>query len=639
MSLRVTPIGAAQQVGRSCILLEIGGARVLLDCGISPKAGSMSADHIPDFSFLTRDGTPMADAIDLVIITHFHLDHIGSLPYLTEVLGYTGPLLMTQPTRAVAKLMFDDYLKVNSRKAGSLYNADQIDACLSRVVSMQLHERVQVGEADLFITPYYAGHVLGAVMVMIECGGHSAFYTGDFTMTPDTLLAAANAPIMLRPDVVITEATYATTIRTSKRQRELEVLQKIQHTLEEGGKVLLSSSAVGLSHQICQLCEAHWKRMGLDFPIRISRGMSEKSMAYFKLFSSWLRESLRHSEGMFTFPHVTQYERYKEMVQSPGPMVLIASPGSFVGGQSLEALRALAPDQKNLVVMPGYSLPGTPGHELQAGSKVLQFEDGSPPIHVNCRVEYMHHSDHADSRGILMMLSQLAPRHVVLVHGETSKLRVFKHIVEQRMRLPCSVPQMGQSVDCHLNDYIPVLVSPTLLREAELVAAPPVPPMKGDEAEFWGDGDGAATVSHRVLTSPPSARNLSGCLRKRKAVDDTDIWELFPRSATGLRAAGLQPHALRYRHEASVHVPRLQAAWAAMQHAGAELSWEPAAPPNTGPLPQGAAFTLSVCSPPLATCRLEHVKANKANMRMEWTRGAEEACPSLRDLLEAAGVS
>jgi integrator complex subunit 11 len=97
-----------------------------------------------------------------------------------------------------------------------------IQNCINKIQTIQLHETIQLG--DIKVTAYYAGHVLGACMFYVECNGESVVYTGDYNMTADRHLGAAWID-KLRPDVVLTETTYATTIRDSKRSREREFLR------------------------------------------------------------------------------------------------------------------------------------------------------------------------------------------------------------------------------------------------------------------------------------------------------------------------------------------------------------------------------------------------------------------------------
>jgi len=99
--IKVTPLGAGQDVGRSCILLQIGGKNIMLDCGM--HMGYNDERRFPDFSFIA-DGN-LSSTLDCVIISHFHLDHCGALPFMTEMVGYDGPIYMTVPTKAIAPIL------------------------------------------------------------------------------------------------------------------------------------------------------------------------------------------------------------------------------------------------------------------------------------------------------------------------------------------------------------------------------------------------------------------------------------------------------------------------------------------------------------------------------------------------------
>lgn len=108
---------------------------------------------------------------------------------------------------------------------------------------MDLHETIALGP-DFEIKPYYAGHVLGAAMYHIRVGGQSVVYTGDYNMTPDRHLGAAWID-KCRPDILITESTYASYIRDSKRSRERDFLKKVHDCVNGGGKVLIPVFALG----------------------------------------------------------------------------------------------------------------------------------------------------------------------------------------------------------------------------------------------------------------------------------------------------------------------------------------------------------------------------------------------------------
>ncbi|XP_065918918.1 integrator complex subunit 11-like [Dysidea avara] len=218
-TIRVVPLGAGQDVGRSCILVSIGGKCVMLDCGM--HMGYNDSRRFPDFTYVAESGR-LTEHIDCVIISHFHLDHCGSLPYFSEMVGYDGPIYMTHPTKAIAPILLEDFRRISVDKKGdtNFFTSQMIKTCMKKVITVNLHQTIQVDD-ELQIKAYYAGHVLGAAMFEVIVGTQSFVYTGDYNMTPDRHLGAASID-KCRPDLLITECTYATTIRDSKRLREVK---------------------------------------------------------------------------------------------------------------------------------------------------------------------------------------------------------------------------------------------------------------------------------------------------------------------------------------------------------------------------------------------------------------------------------
>ncbi|KAJ1493197.1 beta-lactamase-like protein, partial [Baffinella frigidus] len=297
--IKVVPLGAGQDVGKSCILITMGGKNIMLDCGMHP--GYNDHRRFPDFRYISSEGN-FTGLIDLVIISHFHLDHCGSLPYFTQVM----PILL------------EDYRKISVERRGieekDFFTSQQVTPCvLEETVVIALDFQILVKECmmkvtpcvleetvviapDFEIRPYYAGHVLGAAMFYVRVGQQSFLYTGDYNMTPDRHLGSARCD-RLRPDLMITESTYATTIRESKRWRERDLLNQVSECVRAGGKVLIPVLipvfALGRAQELCLLLDAFWERTGLDVPIYFSAGLTEKANWYYKMFISWTNQKIK----------------------------------------------------------------------------------------------------------------------------------------------------------------------------------------------------------------------------------------------------------------------------------------------------------------------------------------------------------
>ncbi|XP_054153041.1 integrator complex subunit 11-like [Oppia nitens] len=462
--IKVTPLGAGQDVGRSCVLVTIGSKNVMFDCGM--HMGYNDERRFPDLSYITRDG-PLNEFLDCVIITHFHLDHCGALPYMSEMIGFNGPIYMTHPTKAICPILLEDFRKISVDKKGetNFFTSQMIKDCMKKVVAVNLHEVIKVDD-QLEIKCYYAGHVLGAAMFYVRVGQQSVVYTGDYNMTPDRHLGSAWID-KCRPDLLITESTYATTIRDSKRCRERDFLMKVHECIEKDGKVLIPVFALGRAQELCILLETYWERMNLSkVPIYFAIGLTEKATNYYKLFITWTNQKIKKTfvqKNMFDFKYIKPFDR--SYSDNPGPMVVFATPGMLHAGLSLHLFKKWAPNEKNMVIMPGFCVAGTVGHKILNGAKKVEFEN-KQSVEVKMSVQYMSFSAHADAKGIMTLIQQCEPRNVLLVHGEAAKMEFLHKKIKQEFEVECYMPANGETVSIGTKVSIPVDVEIDLLKRS-----------------------------------------------------------------------------------------------------------------------------------------------------------------------------
>jgi len=449
-------------VGRSCVLLTIGGKNIMFDCGM--HMGFNDDRRFPDFSYISREG-PVNEYLDCVIISHFHLDHCGALPYLTECVGFDGPVFMTAPTKAICPILLEDYRKITVDRYAvqNFFKAEDIKNCMKKVRTVNLHEVYQVDD-ELQIKAYYAGHVLGAAMFEVRVGQQSVVYTGDYNMTPDRHLGAAWID-RCRPDILITESTYATTIRDSKRCRERDFIKKVHNCMERGGKVLIPVFALGRAQELCILLDTYWERMQLKYPIYFSLGLTEKANNYYQLFITWTSQKIKKTfveRNMFEFKHIKPFDR--SYVDKPGPMVIFATPGMLHAGLSLQVFKKLAPFEQNMIILPGYCVAGTIGHKIINGQRKIEIEN-KQILEVKLSVEYMSFSAHADAKGIMQLIRQCEPKNVVLVHGEGAKMEFLKKEIVKEFNIDCYKPANGETISVKTKQVVPVSISLNLLKK------------------------------------------------------------------------------------------------------------------------------------------------------------------------------
>ncbi|KAI4292610.1 integrator complex subunit 11 [Pancytospora philotis] len=458
--MEVVALGSGQEIGRSCVVVHIEGRTVMFDCGM--HMGYADERKFPDFSYLSRVGD-INSVLDCVIISHFHLDHCGALPYLTEVLGYHGPIYMTYPTRAVLEILLEDCQRILQMKNqdGKIYTSDDIKRCIERVTPVNMNETVEVGE-DFVITPYYAGHVIGAAMFHVRIASKSVVYTGDFSTQSDRHLASAWID-RLCPDLMITESTYGSVVRDCRKSKERKFLQLIHSCLKRNGKVLIPIFALGRAQELCLLIDAYWERMGLQAPVYLAGGMTGKANEIYKRFINYTKASLKEqvlSHNAFEFKHIRQYEKNAELGE---PCVIFASPAMLFAGLSLKIFKNMCGDPRNLVILPGYCVRGTVGDRVLSGNK--EIEIFGQKMKINIQVENLAFSAHADTMGIMKILEQCQPRQVMLVHGEKSRMEILRKAIRKKLGVPVHTPANGVLLPITTNETVQVRVPTEMLRE------------------------------------------------------------------------------------------------------------------------------------------------------------------------------
>src|SRR3989344_1753267 len=249
--VRITFLGGAREVGRSCMLLQTPESRILIDCGINVAASDENAFpklDSPDFKI---------DELDAVIISHAHLDHLGFLPYLFKY-GYKGPVYCTSPTRDVGALLCLDYVGIAQKEARNhVYSSTDIKEFVKHTICLDYEEVTDI-TPDVRLTFYNAGHNIGSSLIHLHIGNglHNLLITGDVNYELSNLLAPA-ATRFPRLETVVIESTYGSKddIIPSRGESEAYLIKIINETFARGGKVLMPTLGVGRSQELMIVLE------------------------------------------------------------------------------------------------------------------------------------------------------------------------------------------------------------------------------------------------------------------------------------------------------------------------------------------------------------------------------------------------
>ncbi|KAL0235480.1 hypothetical protein GEMRC1_002062 [Eukaryota sp. GEM-RC1] len=421
--LSIIPLGAGQEVGRSCIIVKFHGKSIMLDCGIHPA--ETGEGQLPFFDEIDPS------TIDVVLISHFHLDHIGAVPYFCTKTSYTGPVYMTHPTRAVFRMLMSDFLRQATE--APIFNESNLEDSLKRITAVQYHQVCEF--AGLRFWCYNAGHVLGACMWMIEFAGTRVLYTGDFSRHEDRHLCAAETP-NIRPDVVICESTYGISTHRPREEREQQLTDNVGRTIRRGGKVLMPVFALGRAQELLLVLDEYWD-LNPDlqqFNLFYASSLAQRCMPLFRSSINSMNEQIQEQFNIrnpFIFKHVKQLKETVAFDQTR-PCVVMASPGMLQSGLSRELFDLWCTDDKNMVLLPGYSVAGTLAKTLQSDPLQVTLSDGrrvGRKIEIVSNISFSAHSDSVQTKEFI---SETNPRHVVLVHGESNEMIRFQNDLKKQ---------------------------------------------------------------------------------------------------------------------------------------------------------------------------------------------------------------
>lgn len=451
--IRLTFLGSAREVGRSCLLLQTPNSKVLLDCGIN--VAGHGKDKFPYFDIPEFN----IQQLDAVILSHAHLDHVGLLPYLYKM-GFKGPTYMTAPTMDLAALLCLDFIGVAYKQAATpLYGSKDIKEMVKHTVCLNFNEVTDI-TPDIRITFYNSGHALGSAMVHFNIGNglHNFLYSADYKYARTRLLDPAIASFP-RIESVLTEATYGakTDILAPRIESEEKMIEILNRVIDRGGKVLIPELGLGRAQEtMLIIADAIKEGKMKSIPVYID-GMiwdiNAIHTAYPDFLSSKVRSSIFQDKNPFVseiFSRVGSPQERKKVVEG-GPCVVLATSGMLVGGASVEYLREFAGNEKNSIVFVCYQGVGSLGRQVQEGLKEtkMMVEGHEEIVKINMEINTIAGlSAHAGRNEIMGFFNNIRPKpkRIMINHGEVSKCLDLASALYRLNRVETNVPRVLETV-------------------------------------------------------------------------------------------------------------------------------------------------------------------------------------------------
>ena len=432
---QVTFLGACGTVTGSCTLLELGGTRLLVDCGLYQGDEELEQRNWRPFPFRPQD-------IDAVVLTHAHLDHTGLLPRLAAQ-GYGGPVYCTRPTRPLAGLVLEDAGALQeeearfAKKKGYSRHADPRPLFTRRdaLQALRLLEPLKFGDEHeigpgVTVRFVRAGHLLGAASVEIKAksalGGRQHWlFSGDVGRYDAPILRDPEPPASV-PDALLLESTYGDRNHPDEDPtRELAAI--IRRTFDRGGCVLIPAFALGRTQDLLfHLSEIALAGgldpdvVFLDSPMAIkATEIYRQATPEFDAETLALLKADANPLAADRFRRCHTVEESKALNDRREPAVIVAASGMATGGRIVHHLANRLPDRRNTVVFVGYQAAGTRGRALLDGAQSISIHGRRIPVAAEIG-QMQGLSAHADCNDLLRWCKALPgkPRRIFLNHGE-----------------------------------------------------------------------------------------------------------------------------------------------------------------------------------------------------------------------------
>ncbi|MGB5846843.1 MAG: MBL fold metallo-hydrolase [Ignavibacteriaceae bacterium] len=444
--MRIQFIGGARTVTGSQHLLFINGKKILLECGLFQGRRKDTYEKNKNFHFDPAE-------IDLMILSHAHIDHSGNIPNLVRN-GFGGCIYATGATVDLCQIMLRDsaYLqerdiewinkrrkKKNEEPIEPLYTLEDVETAMQNFIGVQYNRKIQLFPG-INVTFRDAGHILGSASILLEIEENDGRklrlgFTGDVGRP---VMPVIRTPNKLRDlDAIIMESTYGNRLHPPVEDVEEELAKVVRQCTKDGGKIIIPAFAVGRTQLLVYMLHKLFDQNRIpEIPIYVDSPLAVSATNVFRSHPECFdreinRMFLVNGEDPFGFArleYVSDVNSSKELNEKKGAMIIISASGMAEGGRILHHLKNNVGNPKNLVLFVGYAAEHTLARKIMDGAKEVNIF-GEKHV-INCRVKIMDYfSAHADQKELIdyIRLNQKEKlKNIFLVHGEEKQSLVLR---------------------------------------------------------------------------------------------------------------------------------------------------------------------------------------------------------------------
>lgn len=447
--LKLHFFGASQTVTGSKFLLETTEQKILIDCGLFQGIKELRQQNWEDFLF-------PASEIDLVLLTHGHLDHCGYLPRIVKQ-GFKGPVKGTAPTLAIASVILRDSAVIQEEEAEKaneegyskhhpalpLYTEKDAENAISLFQTIETDQWITITE-NIKCRFNKVGHIIGATFIELDVFGKIIVFSGDIGRKRDLLLYPPEKPEWA--DIVVMESTYGDRLHPDD-DSESVLINAVNQAIIDKGTVIIPSFAVErLQSLMYKLWILYYKNKIPNIPVFIDSPMGNEVLDIFSRFDDWHRLTKSEFKAMIRhFNIITSYQDTWKTIDNKRPKIVIAGSGMVTGGRVLTYLRYYLNLPETQVLLVGFQAEGTRGRQLQDGAQEIKLQGKYIPVKAQIKtIESL--SAHADQGELIDWLNQIKniPEQLFLVHGEIQAMEALQKKVFEHYKIKATIPGLNE---------------------------------------------------------------------------------------------------------------------------------------------------------------------------------------------------